>query len=84
MAPLRDLVAAPPDLAYNPGDRAFPRISISFTSRFHSVTGVTDMRIAFTRYSRNRWTAFGSPIASDWLELDFDAPRTAQSVELSL
>lgn len=80
---LRDM-EAPPDLAFNPTDSGYPRVSASFTGRDDRAEQATDMRIAFTRYSRNRWTAYGTPNASDWLEVDFGAPRTVRRVELYL
>lgn len=42
------------------------------------------MAVAFTRASRNRWTAFGSPNAMDWVELDFQRAAKIGSVELYL
>jgi hypothetical protein len=73
-----------PDLAYNPTGRGFPRASASFTSRYDSVAEVNDGRIAFTRASRNRWTAYGSPHPSDWVEIEFGARRTVRAVDLYL
>ncbi len=58
--------------------------SASFTSGYDSVTQLNDMRIAFTHYSRNRWTAFGSPNRSDWVQLDFRRSRTVWQVDLYL
>ncbi|MBE0593918.1 MAG: discoidin domain-containing protein [Gemmatimonadales bacterium] len=56
----------------------------SFTSPYDDVAQVIDGRIAFARYSRNRWTAYGSPNASDWVTLDFGAPRRVTRVDLYL
>ncbi|HXY19071.1 MAG TPA: discoidin domain-containing protein, partial [Gemmatimonadales bacterium] len=72
------------DLAYNGTGRGFPRASASFTSRSDSVAEVNDGRIAFTRASRNRWTAYGSPHRSDWVQIDFGARRTVGAVDLYL
>jgi len=58
--------------------------SASFTSPYDNVAQVNDGRIAFTRYSRNRWTAYGSPNTSDWVELSFGAVRRVTRVELYL
>jgi hypothetical protein len=58
--------------------------SASFTSEYDDVTQVNDGRIAFTRYSRNRWTAYGSPNTSDWIELDFGAPQRVGRIDLYL
>jgi hypothetical protein len=59
-------------------------VSASYTYENDSVTQAVDGRLSFTRYSRNRWTAFGSPNAEDWLEVDFGAPRRLGRVELYL
>jgi hypothetical protein len=56
----------------------------SFTSKYDSVAEINDMVVAFSRYSRNRWTAFGSPNASDWVQLDFPARQRVDQIELFL
>jgi hypothetical protein len=58
--------------------------SASFTSSDARAEQVNDGVVAFTRYSRNRWSALGSPNASDWVELDLGAPTTIGRVELYL
>jgi hypothetical protein len=58
--------------------------SASFTSPYDDVAQVNDGRIAFTRYSRNRWTAYGSPNASDWVALEFGASRRVTRLEVYL
>jgi len=58
--------------------------SASFTATDARVEQVNDGVVAFTYYSRNRWTAVGSPNESDWIELDLDAPATVGRVELYL
>jgi hypothetical protein len=71
--------AAPPrDLAFN------ARVSASYTAPQDHVEQMNDLEVAFTRYSRNRWTALGTPNASDWVEVDFDEPRSVRTVELYL
>ncbi|MDP2955420.1 MAG: discoidin domain-containing protein [Longimicrobiales bacterium] len=72
------------NLAWNPGDRDFPKVSASHTSESDRVGQAVDGRLSFTRYSRNRWTCFGSANAEDWLEVDFGAPRAVGRVELYL
>lgn len=60
------------------------KATASFTSKYDSVEEINDMVVAFSRYSRNRWTAFGSPNPSDWVQLDFPGKRTVEMVELYL
>ena len=72
-----------PDLP--PRDLAFTaHATASFTAAGTRAEQVNDGVVAFTRYSRNRWSAVGSPNASDWVELDFGAPTTIGRVELYL
>lgn len=70
--------------AYNGTGQGFPRATASYTSRHDRIEELNDMRIAFSRYSRNRWTAFGSPAGSDWVQVEFDGPRSVDLVELYL
>jgi len=76
--PLSPPTEAPTNLAWG------ARASASFTSRYDSVSEVNDMVVAFSRYSRNRWTSYGSPDSSDWVELDFPRPGRVGRVELYL
>lgn len=69
------------DLAYS-GNGA--TISASFTGKSDRVDEANDLRFALSRYSRNRWTAYGTPNASDWLAVDFGAPKRVSVVELYL
>jgi hypothetical protein len=48
------------------------------------VEQVNDLRVGFTRYSRNRWTAYRSPNPRDWVAIDFGRVRTVRSLELFL
>lgn len=76
--PLAAPAASSSNLAYH------ATVSASYTARGDSVSAVNDMRIDFGRWARDRWTTRGSPNASDWLALDFGAPRTVRTVELYL
>jgi hypothetical protein len=80
-----DSAMAPPrDLAFNATGVGYPRASASFTSPNDRVEHVNDLQVAFTRFSRNRWTAVGSPNASDWVEIDFGEPKSVGTIELYL
>ena len=59
-------------------------MSASFTGASDAAAQAVDGRISFTRYSRNRWTAYRSPNTEDWLAVDFGAPKTIGRVELYL
>jgi hypothetical protein len=72
------------NLAYNPGTRPFPKASASFTSPYDKVQMANDGRISFSPSPHNRWTAFGSPNGSDWLEIDFGAKKAVGRVELAV
>ncbi|MGD8727715.1 MAG: discoidin domain-containing protein, partial [Gemmatimonadales bacterium] len=70
------------NLAYNASGTGFPRASASFTSPHDEVKQLNDGIVAFTRYSRNRWTAFASPNERDWVEIDFGEERLVGSLDL--
>jgi hypothetical protein len=82
--PLAKAKSAPRDLAFNAGDTEYPRASASFTSEHDRIDQVNDLQVAFTKYSRNRWTAYRSPNARDWVAIDFGTPRRVRTVELYL
>jgi F5/8 type C domain len=72
------------NLAYNPGDKPFPKASASHTSRFDKVEEAIDGKANFAPGPRNRWTTYESPNATDWLEIDFGAEKTFARVELGI
>ncbi len=76
--PLDAPTAAPRNLAFG------ARVSASFTGANDRVEQVNDGQVAFTKYSRNRWTAYGSPNATDWVEIDLNAPKLVRVLELYL
>ena len=82
--PLLAPAAPNPDIAYNATGVGYPEASASFTSRTDRIADVNDGRIAFTRASRNRWTAYGSRNRSDWVQIAFGARRTVRGLDLYL
>lgn len=82
--PLALIPHTSPNLAFNADSTGYPRISASYTSPYDDVRQINDMQIAFTRYSRNRWTAFESPYARDWVEVDFGEPKSVRQIDLYL
>ena len=84
MPPPHETVARSLDLAYSGGDSAFPRVSASYTGRTDDVRQAVDAQVAFSRYSRHRWTAYGSPNATDWLQVDFGTAHVVATVDLFL
>src|SRR5205807_1569193 len=72
------------NLAFNPGDKPFPKASASYTSRFDKVMEVNDGRANFNPEPRNRWTSYESPNAADWVEIDFGAVKEVGRVELAV
>jgi len=73
-----------PNLALNPTREGYPRVSASYTFQGDSPWEAVDGRLALTRYSRNRWTAYDSPNWEDWLEVAFGELQTVGRVELFL
>jgi hypothetical protein len=70
------------NLAWNPGDLEYPRVRASFSNPPDPASQATDGRLALTRYSRNRWTAYTSPNLEDWLEVGFGASKPVGRVDL--
>ncbi len=71
-----------PNVAQRVMDQEYPHVSASYTSPYDTIAQLHDGVVAFTRYSRNRWTAFNSPNQRDWVEVDFGGTRTIASVDL--
>jgi hypothetical protein len=76
--PLASATAPSPNLAWGAA------VTASFSSPNDRANEVNDMTMAFSHYSRNRWTAFGTPNAQDWVRLDLAAPQRVGMVELYL
>lgn len=74
----------PGNLAFNAGDRPFPKASASYTSRIDKVEEAIDGKTNFSPGPHNRWTAYESPHATDWLEIDFGAAKKFARVELGI
>ena len=77
-APIASPNAVVPNVAWG------ARTSASFTSPYDRVEEINDRVVLFNRYSRNRWTAFGTKDSTDWVQLDFAARRRVGRVELYL
>jgi hypothetical protein len=72
------------NLAANLPGEGYPKVRASFTSRFDRVEESNDGIIQTQANPRNRWTAYESPHASDWLEIDFGQEREISRAELVL
>lgn len=64
------------NLALANDEEEFPKVSCSFVSPFDDVSRVNDGVIDFRLSPNNRWTAFQSPNAVDWIQIDFGKPTT--------
>lgn len=73
------LPLAPASLPASPATEA--TASASYTSRFDKAEEINDGKVEMNG-GRNRWTAFESPNATDWLQLDWKEPQTIARVEL--
>lgn len=82
--PLAEPGSPPHDLAFRRSGAPYPRASASYTYSGDRIEQVQDLQVAFTRYSRNRWSAFQSPNASDWVEIDLGEPKPVNTIELYL
>ncbi len=80
--------APPPagNLAFNPGGKGaaqYPQASASHTSRYDRVERAIDGIVSYQANPNSRWTAYESPHATDWLEVDFGVPQTFSRLELA-
>jgi len=69
--------APPPagNLAFNAGDKPFPKITASFSDQYGGLPPrAIDGKIIFEATPMNRWTSYGSKSPTDWLELEFAKP----------
>jgi hypothetical protein len=76
--------SAAPAAAQAPNLAFTAEVTASYTSPSARLEEVRDMRIAFTRYTRNGWTAAGSLNARDWIAFAFDGERRVEGVDLYL
>ena len=76
--------APPPgNLAFKSGNAEFPKATASFHDIYGGVPqSAIDGKINFLPNPINRWTSYGSPNATDWLEVDFGAPKDVSRAEL--
>lgn len=73
------------NLAYNPDSTGSPTVSASHTYDADEIDEINDMKTPMLAVHReNRWTAYESPNASDWVEVDFGSPRQVQRLDLYL
>jgi F5/8 type C domain/Trehalase len=82
--PLKQPVAKPGNLALNTTGKGYPEASASYTSPFDKVQEVNDGVSQFSTNSRNRWTAYQSPNKTDWVQIDFGAPRLVDMLLLHI
>ncbi|MGN6642586.1 MAG: MGH1-like glycoside hydrolase domain-containing protein, partial [Verrucomicrobiota bacterium] len=68
-------------LVNNDGDY-FPQLTASFTGENTSLSKLNDGNYWYHINPPNRWTAAGSPNATDWLEVDFGVQRPIDNVKL--
>ena len=83
--PLVRIPARPGNLAFNDGVQRLPQASCSHHDVYGGVAksaidGVTN----FQPTPMNRWTSYGSPNRSDWLQVDFGKPIEFRRVELAI
>ncbi|MEZ0264037.1 MAG: discoidin domain-containing protein [Phycisphaerae bacterium] len=83
---IKPYAPAPPpagNLAFNPRKDGFPKATASFSDRFGGTPDkAIDGRIIFLPTPMNRWTSYGSPDPTDWLEIDFGAEKEIGRVVL--
>ena len=73
----------PGNLAYNSTGSGFPMA----TASFHDIYGglperAIDGKVNYKPTPVNRWTSYGSPSKTDWLEVNFGMPKQVSRAEL--
>lgn len=79
--------APPPagNIAFNRSGEGFPKASASHSDVYGGVPPrAIDGKIIFEATPNNRWTSYGSPNASDWLEIEFAKKTKAGRAVLHL
>jgi hypothetical protein len=82
--PVEPAPAPAGNLAFNSGNKPFPKASASFTSRFDKVAAANDGVVSFSPEPHNRWTSYESPNPTDWIEIDFGREQRVARVELAI
>jgi hypothetical protein len=84
----RPWVPAPPpagNLALNQTGEGFPKASASFHDVFGGLPRLAhDGRAGYLPVPVNRWTCYGSPTPSDWLEIDFGKSQEFRRIEMGI
>lgn len=81
------VIAPPPagNLAFNGSREGFPKATASFSDIYGGKPEkAIDGKIVYLPTPMNRWTSYGSPQASDWLEVDFGELREVGRAELHI
>jgi hypothetical protein len=71
------------NIAYNRDPSSYPKARASHADVYGGTAeNAIDGRIIYQANPVNRWTCYGSPNKTDWLEVDFGEPRQVGRVEL--
>ena len=73
------------NLAFNPGDKPFPKARASYADRFGGKPALAiDGKTNLLPSPINRWTSYESPNETDWLEVDFGSEKEFARIELAI
>lgn len=71
------------NIAYNCDPDGFPKATASHSDRYGGTPEkAIDGRVNYQPNPVNRWTSYGSPNETDWLQVDFGQPQQVGRVEL--
>jgi hypothetical protein len=77
--------ASPGNLALNPLRTGYPIATASFSDVYGGIPVLAiDGRINYEGTPVNRWTSYGSPNKTDWLEVDFGTPKEVRHAILHI
>jgi len=73
------------NLALNQKGEGFPKAGASFHDTFGGVPKLAiDGRTGYLPVPVNRWTCYGSPNMTDWLEVDFGEPKEFSRIDMGI
>ncbi|WP_020619323.1 discoidin domain-containing protein [Paenibacillus daejeonensis] len=67
-----------------PAEPSAGTATASYAHEGDPATVVNDGIVSFTDFPRNRWTAYGTPHASDWVETTYPSPRSVNAAGIYL
>lgn len=82
--PLPPATQPVPNVAHRPEGAAYPKVTASYTFSQDQLEEINDGKAVLRTRTTNRWTAYESPNASDWVQFDFASAKKVNRIDLYL